>query len=85
MSASGQKQPLNSIQILASEWLLSGYTGHSPLRISERLLSARSGHSNRAGIQRFDGQQSAKSGIELTFKLKVNPRFYMSGSLLALC
>ena len=34
MSASGQKRPLNSIQILASEWLLSGYTGHSPLRIS---------------------------------------------------
>jgi hypothetical protein len=33
-SALGQKQPLNSIQILASEWLLSGYTGHSPLRIS---------------------------------------------------
>ncbi len=34
MSASGQKQPLNSIQILASERLLSGYTGHSPLRTS---------------------------------------------------
>jgi hypothetical protein len=32
MSALGQKQPLVSIQILSSEWLLSGYSGHSPLR-----------------------------------------------------
>ena len=31
-TALGQKQPLNSIPILASEWLLSGYTGHSPLK-----------------------------------------------------
>ncbi len=31
MSGLGQKQPLNSIPILASERLLSGYTGHSPL------------------------------------------------------
>jgi len=34
MTALGQKRPLNSIQILASEWLLSGYTGHSPLNSS---------------------------------------------------
>jgi len=27
----GQKQPLISNPILASEWLLLGYTGHSPL------------------------------------------------------
>jgi hypothetical protein len=34
MSALGQKQPLKTDWILASEWLLSGHTGHSPLRIS---------------------------------------------------
>jgi len=34
MSASGQKQPLKTDQILASEWLVLGYTGHSPLRNS---------------------------------------------------
>jgi hypothetical protein len=30
MSALGQTQPLKSDQILASEWLVLGYTGHSP-------------------------------------------------------
>jgi len=34
MSALGQKQPLKADWILASERLLSGHTGHSPLRIS---------------------------------------------------
>ncbi len=32
MSALRQKQPLSMLQILAPEWLLSGYTGHSPPR-----------------------------------------------------
>jgi hypothetical protein len=31
MSALGQKQPLNNSEILTSEWLVLGYTGHSPL------------------------------------------------------
>jgi len=30
-------QPLNSIQILAAEWLLLGKSGHSPLGISRDL------------------------------------------------
>jgi hypothetical protein len=34
MSALGQKQPLNDFEILAPEWLVLGYTGHSPLTIS---------------------------------------------------
>ena len=29
MSALGQKQPLSKYQIIASEWPLSGHTGHS--------------------------------------------------------
>jgi len=35
MSALGQKQPPNTVKILTSEWLVLGYTGHSPLCISE--------------------------------------------------
>jgi hypothetical protein len=34
MSALGQKQPLKTVWILASEWLVLGNSGHSPLRIS---------------------------------------------------
>jgi hypothetical protein len=34
MSALGQKQPLNNLEILSSEWLLSARSGHSPLNSS---------------------------------------------------
>jgi hypothetical protein len=34
MSALGQKQTLDAARILPSEWLVLGYTGHSPLTIS---------------------------------------------------
>jgi len=47
MSALGQKQPLKTVWILASEWLVLGYTRHSP-------LSASSGCFRRKGVsQRF--------------------------------
>ena len=34
MSALGQKQPLKTVWILSSEWLVLGYTGHSPLTVT---------------------------------------------------
>ncbi len=61
-SALGQKQPLNSIQILASERLLSGHTGHSPLL----LLGEASGcFRPEAVINLFPGYEPVQHFLEL--------------------
>jgi hypothetical protein len=68
MSALGQKQPLSKYQILAPERLVSGYTGHSPLRLSgecQRLLSARSGHQINLENDIVSGRKRSKAHIEV--------------------
>ena len=53
-AALGQKQPLNSIQILASEWPLLGKSGHSPLGISGESSGC---FRPQAAIQRLNGSK----------------------------
>ena len=73
MSALGQKQPLSKWEILTSEWLVLGYTGHSPLNPSGCFWEKRT--LRLLNVSGLEWLLSAKSGhseladIELLFEI----------------
>ena len=76
MAALGQKQPLSSIQILTSEWLVLGYTGHSPLRLSGDT----SGCFRPKAAGRFENIKNVYTGItnDLIFRFLESREFNLN-------